>query len=63
MAHLASLCCTGQQIVIQEDTMVLFRDKVERPTKITTLDEAYVPSTPENTYILWSTPLLVEKQS
>jgi hypothetical protein len=36
--HLASLCGTSQQMVmvakvIQEDTMVLFNDKVERPLK------------------------------
>jgi hypothetical protein len=68
MAHLASLCGTSQQMVmvtkvIREDTMVFFRDKVEKPTKITTLDEACVPPSPNKTYILWSTPLLVEKQS
>lgn len=68
MAHLASLCGTNQQMVmvtkvIQKDTMVLFRDKVKKPNKITTLDEACVPPAPYKTYILWSTPLLVEKQS
>jgi hypothetical protein len=71
MAHLASLCGISQQIVmvtkvIQEDTMVLFTNKVKRPTKITTLDETLaldVPPALDKTYILWSTLLLVEKQS
>jgi hypothetical protein len=50
MAHLASLCGTGQQMVmvikvIQKDTLVFFNDKVERPINITTLDEACVPPT------------------
>ncbi len=66
MAHLPSLCGIGQQMVmvikvIWEDTMVFFNDKVERPTKITTLDEACVPLVTYKTYILWSTMLLVEK--
>jgi hypothetical protein len=47
--------------VIQEDTMVLFSNKVERPIKITTLNEACVPPTVDKTYILWRTTLLVEK--
>ncbi len=46
LAHLASLCCIGQQMVmvtkvIREDIMVLFDDKVERPAKITTLDVSH----------------------
>jgi hypothetical protein len=40
--------------------MVLFRDKVERFIKTTTMDEACVPLALDKTYILWSTPLLVE---
>ncbi len=49
--------------VIEKDTLVLFNDKVERPIKITTLDKACVSLALDQTYILWSTPLLVEKQS
>lgn len=46
VAHLVSLCCTGQQMVmvtkvIREDIMVLFDDKVEMPVKITTLDVSH----------------------
>ncbi len=66
LAHLVNLCGTSQQMVmvikvIQEDTMVLFSNKVERPIKITTLNEACVPPTVDKTYILWRTTLLVEK--